>query len=90
MQASKKTICDLIFCSIWDILRERQEGGRGMTVQSKQQIAYILSTHAIEKMVPSKEAIRLCEKMADGAMDADTAVSTILERYGLVKVGTDG
>lgn len=61
-----------------------------MTRQNKQQIEYTLATHAIEKLFPSKEALRLCEQMSDGTMNADAAVSSILERYGLVKVGTNG
>ncbi len=61
-----------------------------MTRQSNQQIEYTLATHAIEKLTPSKEALRLCEQMSNGTMNADTAVSSILERYGLLRVGTNG
>lgn len=57
-----------------------------MTRQGKQQIEYTLATHAIEKLIPSKEALHLCEQMANGAINADTAVSSILERYGLTAV----
>ncbi len=31
-----------------------------MTQKSKKQIEYTLATHAIERLVPSKAAIRLC------------------------------
>ena len=61
-----------------------------MTRQSKKQIEYTLATHAIEKLIPSKEALHLCEQMANGATNADAAVSSILERYGLARVGTNG
>lgn len=61
-----------------------------MTRQGKQQIEYTLATHAIEKLIPSKEALRLCEQMANGAVNADAAVSSILERYGLAGVRTNG
>lgn len=61
-----------------------------MTRQGKQQIEYTLATHAIEKLVPSKDALRLCEQMADGAVTADAAVSSILERYGLTTVSANG
>ena len=61
-----------------------------MTRQSKQQIEYTLATHAIEKLIPSKEALSLCEQMIDGTVNADAAVSSILERYGLTRVCTNG
>ena len=56
-----------------------------MTKQHKQQLEYTLATHAIEKLVPSEEALRLCERMADGEISADAAVAFLLEQYGLVK-----
>lgn len=37
-----------------------------MTQKGKERIEYTLATHAIEKLVPSKEALRLCEQMAEG------------------------
>lgn len=57
-----------------------------MTRQGK--IEYTLATHAIEMLTPSKEALHLCEQMANGAINADAAVSSILERYGLTTVRT--
>lgn len=56
-----------------------------MTKQGKQNIEYTLATHAIEKLTPSKEALRLCEQMENGEISADTAVAVLLERYGLVR-----
>ncbi len=55
-----------------------------MTQKSKKQIEYTLATHAIERLVPSKAAIRLCGQMADGKLDADSAVAALLRQYGLV------
>ena len=56
-----------------------------MTQRSKKQIEHTLATHAIEKLIPSEEALSLCEQMASGAIKADEAVSSILEQYGLVQ-----
>lgn len=54
-----------------------------MTQKSKKQIEYTLATHAVERLVPSKEAIRLCGQMADGELDASAAVAELLRKYGL-------
>ncbi len=54
-----------------------------MTQRSQQQINYTLATHAIEKLTPSKNALRLCEQISDGKMSADTAITEILRQYGL-------
>lgn len=32
-----------------------------MTQKSKRQLEYIASTHAVERLTPSQDAIRLCE-----------------------------
>lgn len=56
-----------------------------MTLQSKQKIEYTLATHAIDKLIPSEEALCLCEQMASGAIKVDETVSSILEQYGLAK-----
>ena len=61
-----------------------------MTQRSKKQIEYTLATHAIEKLIPSEEAIYLCEQMASGMINADEAVSSILEQYGLSKEESNG
>ncbi len=61
-----------------------------MTKRSQQQINYTLATHAIEKLTPSKNALRLCEQMTDGRMNADAAVTAILRQYGLKKAGIHG
>ena len=61
-----------------------------MTKKSEKQIEYTLATHAIEKLTPSYEALRLCEQMADGKVSADLAVSIILQQYGIERVLTNG
>ena len=61
-----------------------------MTKRCQKQIEYTLATHAIEKLIPSKEALHLCEQMDAGKMDADSAVATILARYGLSQVRANG
>ena len=49
-----------------------------------QNIKYTLSTGAIERIMPSKEAVRLCEELSKGKISADAAVAAIKEKYGLV------
>lgn len=51
----------------------------------KAQIKYTLATHAIEHLVPSKAAIDLCGKMADGKLNANEAVAALLRQYGLTQ-----
>lgn len=59
-----------------------------MTQKGKEHLNYILATLAIEHLVPSREALRLCAQMSEGTMDADTAVLTLLRQHGLVKAPT--
>lgn len=54
-----------------------------MTQKSKRQLEYTISTHAIEHLTPSQEAIRLCRQMSEGKLDADSAVAALLHQYGL-------
>lgn len=61
-----------------------------MTQRTKKQIEYILATHAVERLVPSKEAIRLCGQMSGGKLDADGAVKVLLRQYGLAQVRNHG
>lgn len=61
-----------------------------MTQKAKKQLTYTLATHAIEKLSPSKEACRLCEKMSDGRMSANDAVEEIMRRYGVKRVTSRG
>ena len=61
-----------------------------MTQKSKKQIEYTLSTHAIERLTPSREAIRLCEQLSDGKINAEQAVDLLLRQYGLKRVARNG
>ena len=55
-----------------------------MADMRQQNIKYTLSTGAIERVTPSKEAVRLCEELSKGKVSADAAVAAIKEKYGLV------
>lgn len=54
-----------------------------MTREAAKQIEYSLATLAIEKLIPSHDAIVLCERMSEGKITADEAVAEILKRRGL-------
>lgn len=61
-----------------------------MTQKSKKQLEYIASTHAVEHLTPSQDAMRLCEQLSDGKISADAAVDTLLRLYGLKRVNSNG
>ena len=61
-----------------------------MTQRAKKHLEYTLSTHAIEKLTPSDEAIRLCVQVSDGKISADAAVASILQQYGYSREVTHG
>lgn len=61
-----------------------------MTQKSKRQLEYITSTHAVERLTPSHDAMRLCEQLSDGKISADAAVETLLRLYGLKRVSSNG
>lgn len=52
---------------------------------AQQNMKYTLSTQAIERVTPSKDAVRLCEKLSDGKISANAAVETIKRKYGLTR-----
>lgn len=54
-----------------------------MTQKAKANVKYTIATHAAEKITLPREAITLCEKIADGHISGDTAVAEILRRYGV-------
>ena len=56
-----------------------------MTSSTQQNIKYTLSTQAIEEVKPSKDAIRLCEKLSNGELSANAAVDTIKQKYGITR-----
>lgn len=54
-----------------------------MTQKAMKQLEYTLATHEIENLHPSDHAIELCERMSEGKISADEAVTSILENYGI-------
>jgi hypothetical protein len=54
-----------------------------MTSLSEQNLKYTLSTQAIERIIPSKDAVRLCEHMSQGKLTANMAVELIKKKYGV-------
>ena len=48
-----------------------------MAKKARANIEYTIATHAAEKMSISKEAVSLCEKIADGRITGDAAVEQI-------------
>lgn len=56
-----------------------------MSHEAQQNMKYTLSTQAIERIVPSEEAIILCQKISDGKLNANAAVDKIKQKYGLIR-----
>lgn len=54
-----------------------------MTKKAQANVKYVLATHAAERMIPSREAITLCSKIADGRISGDMAAEQIKRRYGV-------
>ena len=61
-----------------------------MTQARKKRLEYSVSTHTIEKLFPSEDALRLCEQVSDGVLDANDAVESILKKYDLKRVPAHG
>ena len=61
-----------------------------MTQARKKRLEYSVSTHTIEKLFPSEDALRLCEQVSDGILDANDAVESILKKYDLKRVPAHG
>ncbi len=53
--------------------------------ESTQNLKYTISTQAIERITPSKDALSLCEKLSAGKVSANSAVDAIKEKYGLTR-----
>ena len=49
--------------------------------ERKKHLKYAVATHTIEKLFPSEDALRLCEQVSDGILDANDAVESILKKY---------
>lgn len=52
-----------------------------MTPKSRRLLEYTVSTHMIEQLAPSQDALHLCEQVSDGRISADAAVETLLQLY---------
>ena len=52
-----------------------------MTQARKKRLEYSVSTHTIEKLFPSEDALRLCEKVSEGVLNTNDAVASILKKY---------
>lgn len=50
-----------------------------------QNLKYTLSTQAVERVTPSKDAVRLCERLSEGKVSANAAVDAIKQKYGLAR-----
>lgn len=61
-----------------------------MTQKSKRNIEYTKATHAVERLIPSKNALLLCEQISDGKVSANAAVDAILRLHGLKQVDLNG
>ena len=46
---------------------------------------YAVSTQAIERVTPNKDALHLYEKLSDGKLSANAAVDTMKQKYGLIR-----
>ena len=61
-----------------------------MTQKAKVNVQYMLATHAAERMRPSREAISLCEQIADGRISGDDAIAQIKRLYGVESRNSNG
>lgn len=52
-----------------------------MTKKAERNLKYTLATHAAEHMMPSRKAISLCEKIANGQISGDMAAEEIKRYY---------
>lgn len=57
-----------------------------MNSKETRRMEYVLTTHAIEKLTPSKTAVSLCRKVTKGTVSADAAVSALLKEYGVKRM----
>ena len=64
-------------------IMQTSRGVTNMPNKTAENVKYSVSTHAIEKLTPSREAMRICERVADGQLSGDKAVELIKRNYGL-------
>lgn len=52
-----------------------------MKREIKKNIEYTIATLAVEKLVPSREALELCKENAEGTITLDNAIAELKSRY---------
>ena len=57
-----------------------------MENNANDELRYVLSSYAIEKLIPSDSAQRDIKEIASGKKDPDAAVESLLLRYGVKDV----
>lgn len=57
-----------------------------MTKEIQKNINYTLATFAVEKLVPSREAIELCRRNAEGKITLDNAINEIKRKYKTARI----
>lgn len=61
-----------------------------MTQKSKRPLEYIASSHTVERLTPSQDAMRLCEQLSGGKISADAAAEALFRLYGLKQISSSG
>ncbi|WP_101909477.1 antitoxin VbhA family protein [Marasmitruncus massiliensis] len=54
-----------------------------MTERTRRNLEYTLSTFAVEGLKPSKEAVRLYERMDEGKLSLKDAIAAIERKHGV-------
>ena len=57
-----------------------------MNKEIQKNINYTLATFAVEKLVPSREAIELCRRNAEGKITLDNAINEIKRKYKTARI----
>lgn len=62
----------------------------GLLMKQQERVEYTLATHAIENLIPSKDAVNLCNLMNDGLISVEDAILSLMEKYGIKGTKTYG
>ena len=60
---------------------ETKKVGMSMQEQTNRHLKYTLGTLAVERLTPSKHAVRLCAKLSEGKISVDQALRSVKEKY---------
>lgn len=52
-----------------------------MREQTNRHLKYTLGTLAVERLTPSRHAVRLCTELSDGKISVDQALRLVKEKY---------